>query len=76
VGHHLPVSAMRDMVYGGVEHVALSAIVREELAAFDRDGMAAHLASAYARALAPLDPPEGDRLAAIEARLKRIESKL
>ena len=73
VGGALPLSAMRDMVYGGVEHVALSALVRGER--LDRAALSAQLAESWARAFSP-PVAAPDRLAAIEARLKRIEGKL
>lgn len=41
----------RDMVYGGVEHVAWSAIVRKETAPARIQQLAADLATAYGRAL-------------------------
>lgn len=73
VGGALPLPAMRDMVYGGVEHIALSALVRGER--LDRAALSGQLADSWARAFAPpVTAP--DRLAAIEHRLARIEKKL
>ena len=73
VGMDLPLPAMRDMVYGGVEHIALSALVRREK--LDRATLSGQLAESWARAFAP-PVAAPDRLAAIEARLGRIEGKL
>ena len=63
-------AAMRDLVYGGVEHVCLSAIHRGEAATLDRPGLAAPIAEAYARAfgLSGTQP--------IDDRLRRIEEHL
>lgn len=63
-------SAMRDLVYGGVEHVCLSAIHRGEATTVDRQALAAPIAEAYARAFGLADArPLDDRLRRIEERL-------
>lgn len=66
----LPPATLRDLVYGGVEHVCWSAIHRGEAAILDRPAMAAPITEAYARAfgLAELQP--------IDDRLRRIEEHL
>jgi len=63
-------ATMRDLVYGGVEHICLSAIHRGEAATLDRAGLAASIAQAYARAFGLGDvQPLGDRLRRIEEHL-------
>lgn len=63
---------LRDLVYGGVEHVAWAAIVRGETATLDTAGLARGIAATFFRGFG-LRPPEGPTL---EARLRRIEAKL
>lgn len=68
--HGLSAATMRDLVYGGVEHICLSAIHRGEAATLDRAGLAAPIAEAYARAFGlAAAQPIGERLRRIEAHL-------
>lgn len=62
---------LRDLIYGGVEHVAWSAILRGEAASLDTAALAADLTPAYARMLGISPVPPG-----VEARLARIERAL
>lgn len=63
-------AAMRDLVYGGVEHICLSAIHRGEAATLDRAAMAAPISEAYARAFGLTESqPLDDRLRRIEEHL-------
>lgn len=62
---------LRDLIYGGVEHVAWSAILRGEAATVDTAALAGQLAQTYGRALGLSEaPPDLDR------RLARIEQAL
>jgi TetR/AcrR family fatty acid metabolism transcriptional regulator len=68
----LDASTMRDLVYGGVEHVAWSAIVRGDSAELDKAEAAKRLAAMFVRGFG-LQPASG---ADHEARLRRIERHL
>ncbi len=69
-------AAMRDLVYGGVEHICLSAIHRGEAATLDRAALAALIAQAYARAFGLTEPqPIDDRLRRIEEHLGLDEAE-
>lgn len=62
---------LRDLVYGGVEHVAWSAILRGEAGSLDTAALAAELVLPYARMLGlEAAPPD------LGARLTRIEQIL
>jgi AcrR family transcriptional regulator len=64
---------LRDLIYGGIEHVAWSAILRGETKALDTAKLAAGIAATFLRGIG-LQPsaPTSD----VEARLQRIETKL
>jgi TetR/AcrR family transcriptional regulator, fatty acid metabolism regulator protein len=68
----LDASTMRDLVYGGAEHVAWSAIVRGDSATLDKAEAANSIAAMFVRGFG-LQPTSG---ADHEERLRRIEDQL
>jgi len=68
----LDASTMRDLVYGGVEHVAWSAIVRGDSVTLDKAEVAKRLAATFVRGFGLKPASSADH----EARLRRIERHL
>lgn len=68
----LGANTMRDLVYGGVEHVAWSAIVRGDGAALDKAELSKSIAAMFVRGFGLQPASSADH----EARLRRIEGKL
>lgn len=65
---------MRDMIYGGAEHIAWTAIVQKRETGFDTKAAARTLSQTYWRALKTESEPNPleERLARIEAKLDRL----
>lgn len=69
----LTAGTLCDLIYGGIEHVAWSAILRGEAGTLDITKLTAGIAAAFLRGIGLQDRPTASDQ---ESRLRRIETKL
>lgn len=73
INSDLTPGTLRDLVYGGIEHVAWAAILRGETRTLDTAKLAAGIAATFLRGIGLSPPPA---VSDLERRLQQIETKL